>query len=691
MKKDFVKTYRADIAGTSVTQHHDFYKAFSSRYQKLVDKYEDRNLTKTSGQPKVPKAFGKISCFLNILFVNCAVDDNNTCLESFFILLSFFLLFLPGDTKKGEKIVKENAKKKGDDDKKEEKAVAPVPQAEPEKSVDPADAAFQEMLRQENIRKKFGTGGASKGPKSKGSGKKESTVSSSSDSGKSKGKGARNWDGGVSKTDAAKLDCSAKASEEEKAEGDLRRALEEFGAPPEQGDSYASDDDVTLSSSEEEEDSDDEDVKDKQPKKKGLIGGVFSFFQGLAGQKVLERDDLTEVMEQFRNRLMTKNVAAEIADKVCESVIETLVGKKMASMTTISRVVKDAVVDALTRVLTPKKNTDVLQGILEAKAQNRPYTIVFVGVNGVGKSTSLSKVCAYIMSKGFKVGIAACDTFRSGAVEQLRTHARALGVQLYERGYNKDAATVAKESIAQATREGADVVLIDTAGRMQDNEPLMRALAKLVNVNKPDLVLFVGEALVGNDAVDQLTKFNRCMVDFAVGEQRQIDGIILSKFDTVDDKVGGCFFLSSALFFSYHPVPSQCDDCSHHLFLSLSLVCVFVNDYNVCSLGWLCDFDDVHHWPTYRLCRNRADLQGPEENECEALDQSSPFVKEGRNRDLALSYGSFASSYLVSCGNVGPLSLYSLQSCRFTLDIGDRIKYSKRNEIKQEYISNNTR
>ena len=91
------------------------------------------------------------------------------------------------------------------------------------------------------------------------------------------------------------------------------------------------------------------------------------------------------------------------------------------------------------------------------------------------------------------VTLAACDTFRSGAVEQLRTHARRLGVPLYERGYGKDPAGVAEEAIAQAGREGQDVVLVDTAGRMQDNEPLMRALAKLVDTNRPDLVLFVGE------------------------------------------------------------------------------------------------------------------------------------------------------------------------------------------------------
>lgn len=112
---------------------------------------------------------------------------------------------------------------------------------------------------------------------------------------------------------------------------------------------------------------------------------------------------------------------------------------------------------------------------------------------------------------------------------------------LYERGYEKDPAKVAYEAVKAAEREGRDVVLVDTAGRMQDNEPLMRALSNLIHVNTPNLVLFVGEALVGNDAVDQLVKFNRALFDLAppgTTRRQMIDGIVLTKFDTIDDKVG---------------------------------------------------------------------------------------------------------------------------------------------------------
>lgn len=134
-----------------------------------------------------------------------------------------------------------------------------------------------------------------------------------------------------------------------------------------------------------------------------------------------------------------------------------------------------------------------------------------------------TQVAYWLKKKGLSVYIAACDTFRSGAIEQLKVHARSLkitdetGTQpgVYDSGYSKDPSSVAAAAIRKAKEIGKDVVLIDTAGRMQNNEPLMRALGKLVAHNEPDLILFVGEALVGNDAVDQLTSFNRALADYS--------------------------------------------------------------------------------------------------------------------------------------------------------------------------------
>ncbi|CAK8564291.1 unnamed protein product [Lathyrus sativus] len=320
----------------------------------------------------------------------------------------------------------------------------------------------------------------------------------------------------------------------------------------EQGESMMDKDEILSSDSEdEEEDGDDSGKNSNKPdaKKKGWFS---SMFQSIAGKANLEKSDLEPALKALKDRLMTKNVAEEIAEKLCESVAASLEGKKLASFTRISSTVHTAMEEALVRILTPRRSIDILRDVHAAKEQRKPYVVVFVGVNGVGKSTNLAKVAYWLQQHNVNVMMAACDTFRSGAVEQLRTHARRLQIPIFEKGYEKDPAVVAKEAIQEASRNGSDVVLVDTAGRMQDNEPLMRALSKLIYLNNPDLVLFVGEALVGNDAVDQLSKFNQKLADLASSPTpRLIDGILLTKFDTIDDKVGAAL---SMVYISGAPV-----------------------------------------------------------------------------------------------------------------------------------------
>jgi len=304
-------------------------------------------------------------------------------------------------------------------------------------------------------------------------------------------------------------------------------------------------DEESESEEEEEEEAENESKSLLTEEKTESSNRFMGFLKRMTGQSTLTAEDLAPVLENFRQLLMSKNVAAHIAEELCQSIGTSLQGKKAESFTTVKTIVKNALESALGRILTPSKPVDVMQGIMLAKQEKRPYSIVFVGVNGVGKSTSLSKIAAYFLSKNLTVSIAACDTFRSGAIEQLRTHARRLNVEVFDKGYDRDAASVAMDGIYNAKKKGHDVVLIDTAGRMQDNDPLMKALAKLIHVNKPDLVLFVGEALVGNDGVDQLVKFNRALADLSdTTRPRLIDGIVLTKFDTIDDKVGAAISMT---------------------------------------------------------------------------------------------------------------------------------------------------
>ncbi|XP_033953935.1 signal recognition particle receptor subunit alpha [Pseudochaenichthys georgianus] len=326
---------------------------------------------------------------------------------------------------------------------------------------------------------------------------------------------------------------------------------------------------VDCESSEEEED-EMEDEKEKgetvvvnqtiktSSKKSGGFGGMFGMLKGLVGSKSLTREDMEPVLEKMKDHLIAKNVAADISSKLCDSVAIKLEGKVMGTFTTVASTVKQALQGSLVQILQPKRRVDILRDVMDAQSQRRPFVITFCGVNGVGKSTNLAKISFWLIENGFTVLIAACDTFRAGAVEQLRTHQRRLNslhppeqhggrpvVQLYEKGYGKDAAGIAMEAIAYARNQTFDVVLVDTAGRMQDNTPLMTALAKLIAINMPDLVLFVGEALVGNEAVDQLVKFNQALADHSMSEKpRLIDGIVLTKFDTIDDKVGAAISMT---------------------------------------------------------------------------------------------------------------------------------------------------
>lgn len=283
-------------------------------------------------------------------------------------------------------------------------------------------------------------------------------------------------------------------------------------------------------------------------------GSSLQDWFGITSNKPLTQEDLEKPLEEMHRMLTSKNVANDISREMCNSVKAQLVGKRMQSFHRIKTAVRQALEKVVMKLLAPSngKNVDLLRSVMSKRdggsiftsssRNRRPYVIVMVGINGVGKSTSLAKIAYYLKSNGCSPMLAACDTFRSGAVEQLNVHAKCLDVPLYHKGYAKDPSSVAQQAIAHAQEEGHDVVLVDTAGRMQNNVPLMKALSKLVVENQPDLVLFVCEALVGNDGIDQLQMFNRSLQ--SGGFVRQIDGIVLTKFDTVSDKVGAALTMT---------------------------------------------------------------------------------------------------------------------------------------------------
>ncbi|XWX02151.1 hypothetical protein V2A60_010183 [Cordyceps javanica] len=287
--------------------------------------------------------------------------------------------------------------------------------------------------------------------------------------------------------------------------------------------------------------------------KAGILGSgvnaISGLFRNVVGGKTLTTEDLAKAMKGMEEHLLRKNVAREAAVRLCEGVEKELVGTKTGSFEGINARIQTAMEASLTKMLTPTSSLDLLRDIdsitsppVTSLRQRRPYVMSIVGVNGVGKSTNLSKICFFLLQNKYKVLIAAGDTFRSGAVEQLAVHVRNLKeltmreggqVELYQKGYGKDAATVAKDAVTHAAQEGYDVVLIDTAGRRHNDQRLMSSLEKFAKFAQPDKILMVGEALVGTDSVAQARNFNA-----AFGAVRSLDGFIISKCDTVGDMVG---------------------------------------------------------------------------------------------------------------------------------------------------------
>ncbi|GMH46379.1 hypothetical protein TrRE_jg8314 [Triparma retinervis] len=281
----------------------------------------------------------------------------------------------------------------------------------------------------------------------------------------------------------------------------------------------------------------DEEVKEEENSKASWFGSAFKgALESAMNNKTLTNDDLEPALEKISSTLVKNNVNPEVAEKIMETVKGKLEGAKGGWNT--ETIVRDAVEEALERILQGSGSVDILSEALSCA--KRPYKIAFCGINGVGKTTTIAKVAWWMKRNGLKVRLAACDTFRSGAVEQLKVHGKAVGVEVTDKGYSKDPTGVALEGERKCKEEKEDVLLIDTAGRMQSNAPLLNALVKLVRECKPDRVIFVGEALAGNDGLDQMMVFDKALQTGGKG----VDAVILTKYDTVSGKVGAVLNMS---------------------------------------------------------------------------------------------------------------------------------------------------
>ena len=253
---------------------------------------------------------------------------------------------------------------------------------------------------------------------------------------------------------------------------------------------------------------------------------------GMFAKKIKE-ESLDDLLWELEIALLEADVALPVVEEIKEGVKQNLIGKKYSRDHTLEEVVELSIKDAVKNVL--KLNEFDFDAWF--KEQKRPVPIMFVGINGTGKTTAIAKIANRLMNDGNTVVLAAGDTFRAGAIEQLTIHADKLGCKIVKHSQDADPAAVAYDAIEHAKAKMKDAVLIDTAGRMQTNNNLIDEMKKIVRVAKPALKIFVGDSLAGNDAVEQARAF-----DAAIG----VDAIILTKIDA-DSKGGAALSIAHTI------------------------------------------------------------------------------------------------------------------------------------------------
>ena len=248
----------------------------------------------------------------------------------------------------------------------------------------------------------------------------------------------------------------------------------------------------------------------------------------------LKKAKLDRILEDFELSLLESDVAVPVAEKISDDLKKSIAGMKFERFRDPIPTIKGVMRKIIINILSPENTVDVLELAAKQKLEGEQLVIIFFGVNGTGKTTTIAKVAKLLMKNGYSLVLACSDTYRAGSIEQLEEHANRLGVRIIKHTYGADAAAVAFDAINHAKANNIDAVLIDTAGRMETNKNLMMELAKIKRVVTPSLSILVVDALIGNDVVSQAEEF-----DSAVG----IDATIVTKVDA-DAKGGACLSVS---------------------------------------------------------------------------------------------------------------------------------------------------
>lgn len=265
-----------------------------------------------------------------------------------------------------------------------------------------------------------------------------------------------------------------------------------------------------------------------------LKSGLEDFFDKISKTELNEKS-IDSLIEDLKLILIQNDVAFTVAESICDQLREQLTALEVKRFTDHLTEAKTILRDILQKTLVDNGKENLFDIIRRKQEKKEPIIIVFIGINGTGKTTTIAKLAHLLIKKGFTTILACADTYRTGSIEQIEEHARRLGVKTIKHTYGSDAAAVAYDAINYAKAHGTDSVLIDTAGRMQTNRNLIDEMKKIIRIAKPDLTLLVIDALTGNDAAEQGASFSKAV---------SVDGIILTKLDA-DAKGGSAISVSN--------------------------------------------------------------------------------------------------------------------------------------------------
>ena len=256
------------------------------------------------------------------------------------------------------------------------------------------------------------------------------------------------------------------------------------------------------------------------------VKNAVSNLSKIAVEKQISEKELDEVMENLTIELLESEIPFDLVEQISENIKKQMIGKKFARSDEFKEIIKNEFTSTIKEIFQKVEDVDLIK-LINSK-ESKPFKILIVGINGSGKTTTVAKIGHLLKENNISSAIVAGDTFRSGAIEQIKEHADRLELKLISQKYGSDPAAVARDGVEYSKTHSIDAVIIDTSGRVQTNSNLMQEVLKIKNVVNPDFTVFIGDSLAGNDLVSQTHEFFKFT---------EFNGSILTKVDA--DVKGG--------------------------------------------------------------------------------------------------------------------------------------------------------